>query len=256
MASASLPARPVAERGVFETMLVWEGEPIELDRHLERIEASVAALYGAPVPPDARAKIVEAARPLEVGRLRLTVAPEDGGGLRSDVRTAPVERRLVFPGWEEGIWLRPHVVPGGLGPHKWADRDLVDAAEAGLEGAVALLVDADGTVLEGSRGNVFFVLEGTLVTPPTDGRILPGVTRRRVLELATEAGLAVREDAVSLADARAASEAFLTGGVRGIEPVRGLHGAREFVHGDVTRRLSGLLRACWLGPSGPRAPGA
>ncbi len=47
-----------------------------------------------------------------------------------------------------------------------------------------LLVDADGTVLEAAWGNVW-VLEGdALLTPPADGRILPGVTRSLLLELA------------------------------------------------------------------------
>ena len=69
------------------------------------------------------------------------------------------------------------MLPGGLGPHKWVDRDLVAGTEP-------LIVDLSGEVLESGRGNVFIVEGDTLVTPPADGRILPGVTRDQVLRLA------------------------------------------------------------------------
>ncbi len=69
------------------------------------------------------------------------------------------------------------MLPGGLGPHKWIDRDLVAGTEP-------LIVDLSGEVLESGRGNVFIVEGDTLVTPPTDGRILPGVTRAELLRTA------------------------------------------------------------------------
>ncbi len=61
-----------------------------------------------------------------------------------------------------------------------------------------LLVDADGSVLEAAWGN-FWLLEGdALVTPPADGRILPGVTRALLLELAPALGLHAREQPITL----------------------------------------------------------
>jgi para-aminobenzoate synthetase/4-amino-4-deoxychorismate lyase len=245
-----LASRPAPERGVFETLLVWDGATLELERHLERLAASTEALYGETLPGDARTSIVEAARRMDPGRLRLTVAPRGRRGLATEVRTAAIQRSIVLPGWEHAVSLRRLVVQGGFGGHKWADRDLLAAAEASFDGAVALLVDDDGSVLEASRGNVFVVSAGALVTPPADGRILPGVTRQRVLELSSEVGLEARQGSIALEQLLEGDEVFLTGAVRGIEPVQRLEGLRSWTAGEITGVLSHELRALWLGQAG------
>lgn len=67
--------------------------------------------------------------------------------------------------------------------------------------AVPLLVDLDGALLEAAWANLLLVTaDGALVTPPLDGRILPGVTRARTLERARALDLAVRERPCTLAD--------------------------------------------------------
>jgi para-aminobenzoate synthetase/4-amino-4-deoxychorismate lyase len=224
--------------GVFETLLVREGHPVELGAHLERLRSSLAAVFGAPPPESAEALVLERARDITLGRLRLTVAPNGSGALKADVRVAPVERSIVFPAFERAVRLVRLTVPGGLGGHKWADRSLVEPAEG--NGSVPLLLDENEVVLEASRANVFIVEDGTLVTPPADGRILPGVTRRRVLEL-----IPVREEAVPLHRLLAAEEVFLTGSVRGIEPVRDCDGARRWTAGPLTGEVSDRLRRRW-----------
>ena len=70
------------------------------------------------------------------------------------------------------IVLTPYVLPGGLGEHKWVDRRLVDAL-----GGTPLLLDADGTVLEAGWASVLVRRDGRLLTPRTDGRILPSTSR-------------------------------------------------------------------------------
>ena len=89
------------------------------------------------------------------------------------------------------------------------------------------------TVLEASRANVFIVEGDRLVTPPADGRILPGVTRARLLAL-----LDVREEIVSLDRLADADEAFLSGSVRGVEAVSVCGGRRDLGAraGDTRRR--------------------
>jgi para-aminobenzoate synthetase/4-amino-4-deoxychorismate lyase len=61
--------------------------------------------------------------------------------------------------------------------HKWADRRAVDEATQRL-GATPLILDEDGSVLEAAWANVWIREGDRLVTPPADGRLLPGVTRR------------------------------------------------------------------------------
>ena len=236
--------RPDPRAGVFETMLVLGGRPLELDAHLARLDASLRTLFGDPAPAAVRELVVDHARPAGLARLRLTVAPA-GGGLAPEVAVAPINGSLVLPAWERAVELAPVVVAGGLGPHKWADRRLLAAAESDVAPRVPLLVDGDGTVLEASRGNLVAVFDGVLVTPPTDGRILPGVTRRRVLSLAAELGIGIREEAVLLERLGEATEVFLTGAVRGIEPVRGWDGVLTGSEQLVTPLLSHALRRHW-----------
>lgn len=144
-------------------------------------------------------------------------------------------------------------VPGGLGDHKWADRDLLARLEPDPAARVALLVDSDGTVLEGSRGNVFAVRAGRLSTPPLDGRILPGIARAVAIEEARGAGLEVVEEELALDDLVGADEVFTTGSVRGVEPVRALLGVREWSAGGVAPLLAERLRRRWMPAAGATA---
>jgi para-aminobenzoate synthetase / 4-amino-4-deoxychorismate lyase len=244
MSEASAPSRtglhgsqPDPAHGVFETMLVRDGRPLELRAHLARLGASAARLYGVHDLPDVAEQVLDHARGLRLGRLRVTATP-DGAGIRTDVRRAPVEDALVFPDFSRAVRLRSLTVPGGLGPHKWADRRILDEADDGE--SVPLVLDADGSVLETARANVFVVEDAEIVTPPADGRFLPGVTRRRVLEL-----LPVREEPIAFDRLLGADEVFLTGSVRGIEPVQDCDGLRAWPAGTLTPRVGGELRRLW-----------
>jgi para-aminobenzoate synthetase / 4-amino-4-deoxychorismate lyase len=53
-----------------------------------------------------------------------------------------------------------------------------------------------------------------LITPPADGRLLPGVTRAQLIELAPTLGFTVAEESVSLSRAVEAAEVFLTSSLR------------------------------------------
>jgi para-aminobenzoate synthetase/4-amino-4-deoxychorismate lyase len=237
-------ARPDPARGVFETLLVVDGVPLELDAHLDRLDASLAELYGANVPDDTRSIVLGSTRSAPLARFRITLVPDGTGGFVTSTALQSLEDTVVLPPWDRAVGLTAHVLPGGLGPHKWADRRLVDRLETGREGDVPLLLDSDGTVLEASRANVFTVSEGAVATPPADGRILPGITRARILAIAEQLGLPVREAIVSAGDLTAADEVFLTGAVRGVEPVRSF-GSASWEQGELTSELAEHLRRYW-----------
>jgi para-aminobenzoate synthetase / 4-amino-4-deoxychorismate lyase len=233
-------------RGLFETLLVLDGRAVEVDAHVDRLATSLAALFDAELPADAKEVIAEEARPLRRGRLRLTAIPTEVGPVKIAVSTAEVDEADVFPSAARGIALRSFIAEGGLGAHKWADRRLLENFAATAEAAeVPLLVDVGDEVLEASRGNVFCVDGASLTTPPADGRILPGIARDRVLEAAKAAGIEVREARLSLADLRA-GEVFLAGSVRGIEPVRRLDGLELPQLGSLSERIATALRRRWL----------
>ena len=209
--------RPDPENGVFETLLVMQGKAVALGGHLERLEHSARTLYHQRLPSDLAVRIQSLAAPI-TGRARLRVnarpAPDrTAAAVEIVISEAPV--RI------EPTRLAPVVVPGGIGPHKWIDRRLIDAVSASIAPAHPVICDIDGTVLETSRANVFIVTpDGTIVTPPADGRILPGVTRAAVLQAAAEFGIETEIRDLPFAELLTAPEVFLTGSLSGIEPAR------------------------------------
>jgi branched-chain amino acid aminotransferase len=135
-----------------------------------------------------------------------------------------------------------------------------------------LLVDEDGFVAEGPTTNVFLVDErGTLLTP-TEKKVLKGVTRQSIIELAKADGLAVREEPVRPEQLFAAAEVFLTGTTAGVMPVESIDGRAigEQCPGEVSKALHKHFKqveagedpafAHWLAPvfddGGPGGAGA
>jgi para-aminobenzoate synthetase / 4-amino-4-deoxychorismate lyase len=256
-----MSAPPYADpgRGVFETMLVIAGRAVELDAHIGRLSASVEALYGLALPAQARNRLLDSARAIEHGKLRLTVVPAPGtsgaaatGRLHLTVDVEEIDPSAVFPGRQRSTSLRSHAVAGGLGEHKWADRDLLDRIAAESSGDLPLLLDADGAVLEASRASVFAVRDGRLATPPIDGRILPSIARQQAIEVAAGEGIETAEERLTLDDLRL-GEVFLTGSVRGIEPVRRLDDAELAPPGEISERVAAGLRRRWRVPAGEPA---
>jgi para-aminobenzoate synthetase/4-amino-4-deoxychorismate lyase len=242
------PSRPDRTIGLFETLLVLDGSPIELDAHLDRLGSSVRELFGAELPPGMRELLRARASMLTVGRLRLTAVPREDGSLGTAVVAAAVDPNDLFPPWERAVALRTLVLPGGLGAHKWADRERLAATEASeAAGTVSVVLDVGRELLEASRANVFAIEDGVLVTPAADGRILPGIARARAIETAGALGFEVREERLDVQRLLAAGEAFLTGSVRGIEPVRSLDEVELAPPGDLLGELAAEVKRVWSG---------
>lgn len=107
-----------------------------------------------------------------------------------------------------------------------------------MPGTEPLICDLDGNVLETARANAFIVTrDTTLVTPPTDGRILPGVTRADVLELAAGLGIDTEVRPVHLDELRRATELFVTGSLAWIEPALTSRDDHVRAIGEVTETL-------------------
>jgi branched-chain amino acid aminotransferase len=93
-----------------------------------------------------------------------------------------------------------------------------EANEHGFDEAI--LLNHDGHVSEGSGENIFFVLDGKLVTPPSSDNILLGVTRDTVIQLArNELGIETLEVSVDRTELYLADEVFFTGTAAHVSPV-------------------------------------
>lgn len=93
-----------------------------------------------------------------------------------------------------------------------------DAVEKGFDECIML--SHDGYVAQGSGENIFLVINGRLITPPTWNNILPGITRDCVMTLArNELGIETIERPVDRLELFIADEVFLTGTAAHVTPV-------------------------------------
>jgi len=195
--------------GLIETMLAREGRVPWLGRHLARLKASLAAL-GAPEPPGDLADLVRLAVGTgdRVVRLQLT----DG---HPEIATRDVSAERAMSVVVASEVHQPY-------PHKTTRREqfsraLATARRVGAHDAV--LVSAEGFVTEGTAWNLFWWEDGSLCTPAADLGILPGLGRKRVMELT-----GVKEERAPVA-ALAGRSLFLSNAVRGIVEIGVFDGA-------------------------------
>lgn len=116
------------------------------------------------------------------------------------------------------------------------------AVEAGVVDAIQI---RDGLVTEGSSTNVFIVRDGTIVTPPADHRILPGITRNVVLELARQTAHAVVERDIGAWQLSVADEVWITSTSKEVTAVTRIDGRPVGTGkpGPVWAELHALLQA-------------
>jgi branched-chain amino acid aminotransferase len=99
--------------------------------------------------------------------------------------------------------------------------------EARRQGAdEALVLNSNGNIAEASVANVFALLDGELVTPPTTDGCLDGITRGTVLEIAKRFGIPTRIATLSKIDLYRAEEVFITGTGAGLARIASLDGER------------------------------
>ena len=237
-------------RAAFETLRVYGGRPFRLDEHLMRLAGSAERL-GLPAPDlvALRALVEEALETAGADDAGIRIywtpgAPGAGPTAIALVSAIPdsIEpmrvrgQRLVslaFPG-RSAPWLLPGTKSVSYATHVAAE------AEAKRRGADdAVLVDLDGTVLEGTVTNVWWREGDVLVTPALELGILAGETRAALLGLAAEEGYTVETGAFPLGRLLDADEVFTSSSVREVMPVVGVD-AREY---DSRRAADALQRA-------------
>ncbi|MCL3817341.1 aminodeoxychorismate synthase component I [Aeromicrobium wangtongii] len=243
LAAPPAPAADVS-RGVFDTLLVVDGRAVDPDAHLARLDASVRAVLGSTIRAGLDEAVARRAAAL-TGRHRLRVdAVPHGDEVVVSIATAPLEATT-------GSWsLTPRSIGDGWGQHKWVDRSRLHD-ERGPRHDLLLVAD-DGSVLETARANLFLVHDDGVHTPPTDGRILPGTARSRVVEILRAASVPVFQRRLTSHDVAASTEVFVTNALRGVVPVESVDGVGTWAPGRTTAWLRHELERLWRGdPSSP-----
>jgi D-alanine transaminase len=229
--------------GVYEVWAVIEGRISDAARHFDRLERSLGELsIASPMSRSAlRIVLAETVRRnrVDYGLAYLQVTR---GVARRDhafpdpppppalvVTARSVDRAAAEARAERGVavisvpetrWARCDIKTIGLLPNSLARQK---AREAGA--AEAWFIDDLGLVTEGAASNAWIVDEnGALRTRDIQANILRGVTRLTLLDVARREGLTVDERPFTIAEAKRAREAFITGAGTLVLPVIAVDG--------------------------------
>ena len=244
--------------GIFEVIRTINGRLLFYDEHLRRMRQSTA-FFGIPFPYDP-AVLKPIARELLLrnsvsdGELYLQLTrgtypmrthrfPPAGTNPTFFMLANPV--RTIDPAcWERGAAVCTYPdLRHGFCEHKTLDllpNVLAKNYAFDRGGYDALLYREDEIgryVTEGGSSSYFCVSDGEVITPALEN-ILPGITRRKVLDLALEQGRRVTERRLRLSELLAADEVFLASTVSRVMPVGRIDATVRPAPGPVTRALS------------------
>lgn len=224
--------------GIYEVCEVQDGRLVDERRHMTRLQRSLSELRIAMPMPLTSLSIVlhetvrqnrivdglvyvqitrgvaprDFAFPRPGTRPRLVVTARSQSRARSEQQGKAGVAVITLP---ETRWARVDIKSVALLPNVLAKQA---AREAGAY--EAWFVDANGFVTEGASSNAWIVTaDAKLVTRPADTGILRGITRTVLIEVAAAEGVALEERPFTVAEAYAASEAFITSATQIVQPV-------------------------------------
>lgn len=225
--------------GVYEVIPVYGGHLFRLDAHLARLDDSLVNIrLSSPYSHDKWREILTALVARNGGKdlsvyLQITrgVAPRDHAFPKNVEPTVfamanpllPVPSQILRDGvavitMDDFRWQNCHVKAIALLANILARQQALDS------GASEAVFVRDGQVTEGAASNLFYVKNRALYTPPKGARLLPGITRDLVLELAAAHHVPAQETNFDIAALRNADEIWLTSSTKEILPVTQLNG--------------------------------
>ena len=227
--AAKVPATDhglVVGDGVFEALKVTRAGPFAVQRHLNRLSRSAAAM-GLPAPDHAgiRAAIEEVldGRGFDHGRLRITYTGGIGplsssaayGPPTLVVAAGPEEPPAAFTSIVTAPWTRnERGALSGVKSTSYAENVRTLAYATRRRATEAIFLNTEGNVCEGTGTNIFVVMDGTIVTPPLSSGPLAGITREVIMEWCD-----VEERDFTLTEAMVAKEVFITSSLRDVQAV-------------------------------------
>ena len=259
--------------GVFEGVRAYQSEQgtaiFRLHDHTNRFFRSAHILgmdmpYDADTLNDAQKQVIRA-NGLEAAYIRpLAFYGSEGMGIRADMLTTHV----AIATWEWGAYLGDDGLKNGIkvrtssltrhhvnitmcrakacGNYINSILALQEAVSAGAD--EALMLDAEGYVMEGTGENIFVVRDNRIYTPDLTSA-LEGITRDTVITLIKELGIELVEKRITRDEVYIADEVFFTGTAAEVTPVRELDNRTigSGKRGPVTEEIQSLFFDCVLG---------
>jgi branched-chain amino acid aminotransferase len=251
--------------GVWEGLRLHRGRLLFLRAHLQRLQAGAAAIrldigMTAQQLTEALYCTTRANGMTDGAHLRLMITRGLKATVNQDPRNALGQPTVVItaeykapPVARQGGGLSLHTASIRCTPAHMFDmrlnshsrlnliRALLEAVEAGAD--EALMLDPDGNVASCNATN-FFCVHGQTVFTAAGDYCFNGITRGNIIALCQANGIDLRVGPFSVQHAVAASEAFVTGTLGGVTPVRAIDGhALGATPGPVTARLRALYAA-------------
>ena len=233
-----------------------------LSEHLERLQFSMRVIEILPPPAsgDLAGQVVALLQANDLRQdsyVRVQTYVDDWGDMTA---TGPVGSSVICRS-------RPRVAAFKTGKHfavsSWrrnaddaspprlkATANYLNSRLAGLEArrsgaGGAIILNRDGSVIEGPGGCLFIVREGRLITPPVTAGILESITRATLIELARDLDLDCQEREVGRTELYLAEEAFYCGTGQEIVPILSVDGKplADGTPGALTRQLQAAYDA-------------
>jgi branched-chain amino acid aminotransferase len=226
--------------GVFDTLVAFNGVPVEGERHLARLVDQAAQIGISVDVAEIRQEWTETL-PASGNAgyiLRTTVTRGSSErGLWPESKSAPTLSIRIAPWSPPLLQGRVSLATGTIRRNEQSPTsrlkslsylDNVLAAREAQERDAddALLLNTAGAVACTTIANVFAIRGSRLLTPPLADGVLAGIVRGLVLDLAPAVGLEPREIRMAPADLAAADFAFITNSVRFLRPLAALDGRR------------------------------
>jgi D-alanine transaminase len=253
--------------GVYEGIGMLDGRLIDNDAHLERLDRSLAEIR----IPNPYTKAEWTAFQEELARRNGMTE----GFIYFQVTRGVAERDFFFPedakptvamftqakAIADAPAARTGIAVVTMPDLRWQRRDIksinllaqVLAKQAAKEaGAQEAWLVEDGFVTEGGSSSAFIVTkEGSIVVRPLSNAILPGITRKSLLRLSKEDGIALEERRFTVEEAYDAAEAFLTSASNFVLPIVSIDGrpVADGKPGPITKRLRELYLAMASAPA-------
>ena len=253
--------------GVYEVVRTYGGVPFRLHDHLSRLEGSARAV-SIPVPlsrTEWEALIREGLQRSQYAECLVYIQLTRGVAPRAHLFPSPAKPTVVITFREipetDGALQRQGVPAVTLSDLRWARcsikslnllPNVLAKQQANDAGALEAILVKDGLVTEGCSSNVCLVRDGNIITPALSDRLLAGVTRSVVLELARKNGILVDEREVPEEELTRADELFLIGTMIEVLPVSRLNGVPvgDRMPGTVTQAVRDAFQRCILSETG------
>ena len=247
--------------GVFETVRIYNGIPFMLDEHMERLIAGLKTLRFQRLPAGIKvyaSRIIEANK-VGNGILRIAVTR---GEVEAGIDPLACKEPTVVITAKEGIPYNDELYSRGFRAivakiRKDRNSPLCrvkstnflthilargEATDAGVDEAVML--NYEGSLTEGTVSNLFLAKGDTIFTPSIESGILPGVTRKVVIELAREMGFKVTEGEIKPEELLGGDEAFLTNSLLEVMPLVEVN--RQAVSDGLSGKITAALRKTYI----------